>query len=203
MQVTLQLRPTEAHVLARLAFDERRTPRRQAEQLLAEALARRIAQTTGQEDACREQAYTQTRERPGEPPPGRRSRTGADYRAGCLQHSVYPPPIAQTRARPGEFVLPPLSPAAPAPTYRALRRRGYRLRHLRRAVDARGLEGGVKFLHPDYLTPKRPAHVRECPTCGAEPMRCPACRSPRVVLVAPGGGYWATCRDCGFPIGAM
>jgi hypothetical protein len=46
MQVTLQLRASEADILTRLAFAERRTARRQAEQLLAEALAQRAEQTT-------------------------------------------------------------------------------------------------------------------------------------------------------------
>ena len=48
MQVTLQLRPSEADTLARIAFAERRTTRRQAEQLLAEALAQRAEQITTQ-----------------------------------------------------------------------------------------------------------------------------------------------------------
>lgn len=59
----------------------------------------------------------------------------------------------------------------------------------------------MKTHHPDtLLTPKTPAPLHDCPTCGAT-MRCPACRSPRVVLMPPGEGYWATCRDCGYPIG--
>ena len=39
MQVTVQLRPTEADLLRHLAFNERRTPKAQAAYLLARALA--------------------------------------------------------------------------------------------------------------------------------------------------------------------
>ena len=54
--------------------------------------------------------------------------------------------------------------------------------------------------HPDARhTTERPRSV-PCPCCGREPWICPACQSPRLVLT-PECGYWAVCRDCGFPIG--
>ena len=49
MQITLQLRASEADVLTRMALSERRTARRQAEYLLAEALARQAKEAKEQE----------------------------------------------------------------------------------------------------------------------------------------------------------
>lgn len=58
------------------------------------------------------------------------------------------------------------------------------------------------YRHPDTISAPKRIDPIPCPTCGAECMRCPVCRSPRVALADPGTGYWASCLECGYPIGA-